>query len=392
MFLKKIFLFLVIMCLPVAAGARIVVGAEQTDRYLPMLEGKKVGVLANHTALVGDVHLVDTLLSLGVDVRLVFAPEHGFRGDADAGEHVATYTDRKTGVKVISIYGSNKVPKVSDVGSVDVVLFDIQDVGLRYYTYLSSMHYMMESCAEAGVPLVILDRPNPNGSYVDGPVLDMKYRSFVGMHPIPVAHGMTLGELAGMINGEGWLRDGLVCDVRVVPCAEYTRQAMYVLPVKPSPNLPNMRSIYLYPSLCVFEATPVSIGRGTDFPFQVYGRPNLKSDFRFTPRSSAGAKNPPQKDRECYGVDLRELPDDSTIIANGVDLSYLIDAYNALGMGDKFFTSMFEKLIGVGYVRRMIIEGHSAAEIKAMWTDDVADFKKKRRPYLIYCDSEKPVL
>lgn len=343
--------------------------------------------MANHTAMLGEDHLVDMLIASGIEVKTVFAPEHGFRGDADAGEYVANYKDKKTGVDVVSIYGSNKKPKVEDVAKLDVVLFDIQDVGLRYYTYLSSMHYMMESCAEAEVPLIILDRPNPNGSYVDGPILDMKYRSFVGMHPIPVVHGMTLGELAQMINGEGWLSNGLRCDLDIIPCSFYERTDKYTLPVKPSPNLPDMRSIYLYPSLCYFEATPLSLGRGTDFPFQTYGHPSLKGKgytFTFTPESRDGAKNPPLKDKLCYGVDLRTVPDNETVIANGVDLSYLVDAYKNTGLGDKFFTSFFENLIGVDYVRKMIKEGATAAEIKQRWSGDVEKFKEQRKPYLIY--------
>lgn len=372
-----------------AAHAGVVVGAEQTDAYLPLLWDKQVGILANHTAMVGQAHLVDTLLAHGIEVEMVFAPEHGFRGTADAGEHVGSYVDKKTGVSVVSIYGSNKKPKVEDIRKLDIVVFDIQDVGLRYYTYLSSMHYMMESCAEAGVPLLILDRPNPNGSYVDGPILDMKYKSFVGMHPIPVVHGMTLGELALMINDNGWLAGGQKCELHIVPCANYTRATRYELPVRPSPNLPNMRSIYLYPSLCVFEATPVSIGRGTDFPFQVYGSPTMKGDFSFTPAPNEGSKNPPQNGRKCNGRDLRKVPSDEKIIANGVDLSYLVAAYAQVKTGDKFFTSMFERLIGVDYVRKMVIAGNSAKEIRARWQGDVEDFKQQRRPYLIYSEPER---
>lgn len=368
-----------------ADGGGVTVGAQRTDIYMPHLAGKKVGILANHTALVDGVHLVDTLLALGVDVRTVFAPEHGFRGTADAGEHVATYKDEKTGIDVLSIYGSNKKPPVAEVRKLDAVVFDIQDVGLRYYTYLSSMHYMMESCAEAGVPMIVLDRPNPNGMYVDGPVLEMKNKSFVGMHPIPVVHGMTLGELARMINGEGWLAAGVKCDLTVVPCAGYTHRTRYELPVRPSPNLPNMRSIYLYSSLCFLEGTPVSVGRGTDFPFQVYGHPDMKNHaFTFTPRANDAAKNPPQKDKLCYGTDLRQLPSDEEVIAAGVDLSYVVDCYRTLGMGEKFFTRMFTLLTGVDYVREMIVAGKDAAQIKARWADDVEKFKEQRKPYLLY--------
>lgn len=360
-------------------------GAEQTELYLTQLWNKKVGIVANHTALVGSTHLVDMLIDLGIDIRMVFAPEHGFRGEADAGAHIKSYRDEKTGVEVVSIYGSNKKPDPKLIATLDIVLFDIQDVGLRYYTYLSSMHYAMESCAEAGVPFMVLDRPNPNGMYVDGPILEPKHRSFVGMHPIPTVHGMTLGELAQMINGKGWLKGGVKCELTVIPCADYTRQTRYQLPVKPSPNLPNMRSIYLYPSLCFMEGTQVSIGRGTEFPFQLYGHPKMKQgQFSFTPRTTAGATNPPQKDKLCWGVDLRHNPTDEKLIERGVDLSYTVAAYREVGGGKSFFLPIFKLLTGVDYVQQMIIDGYSAAEIEAMWRDDVEKFKVERKPYLIY--------
>ena len=359
-------------------------GAEQTERYLPLLEGKRVGILTNHTGTVGRTHLVDTLLSLGIDIRVVFAPEHGFRGDADAGESIGNYKDRKTGIDVLSVYGSNKRPQDSVMRKLDVLLFDIQDVGLRYYTYLSSMHYLMEACADNGKELIVLDRPNPNGFYVDGPMLEARHRSFVGMHPIPVVHGMTLGELARMIDGEGWLGDGKHCSLRVIPCANYTHRTRYELPVKPSPNLPNMRAVYLYPSLCFFEGTPVSLGRGTDFPFQAYGHPRMSGDFAFTPRSNAGAKNPPLKDRLCKGRDLRENPSNERIWQAGVDLGYVIEAYRMLDMGEKFFTPMFDKLTGASYVREMILRGEDADAIRERWRNDVNEFLKLRKPYLLY--------
>ena len=341
---KIILLFgLLLASLSAPAQDRIETGAEQTGRYLPLLEGRRVGIMTNHTGTVGRTHLVDTLRSLGVDIRVVFAPEHGFRGQADAGESVASYRDRKTGINVVSVYGSTKRPPDSIMQRLDVLLFDIQDVGLRYYTYLSSMHYLMEACAANGKQLIVLDRPNPNGFYVDGPVLEAKHRSFVGMHPIPVVHGMTLGELARMIDGEGWLRDGLRCKLTVIPCRGYTHRSRYRLPTAPSPNLPNMRAVYLYPSLCFFEGTPVSLGRGTDFPFQAYGHPELQGDFSFTPRSNAGAKNPPLKDKLCHGVDLRTSPSDERIWEREVDLGYVIDCYRQLNLGEKFFTPMFEQ-------------------------------------------------
>ena len=382
---KIILLFgLLLASLGAPAQDRIETGAEQTGRYLPLLEGRRVGIMTNHTGTVGRTHLVDTLRSLGVDIRVVFAPEHGFRGQADAGESVASYRDRKTGIDVVSVYGSTKRPPDSVMQRLDVLLFDIQDVGLRYYTYLSSMHYLMEACAANGKRLIVLDRPNPNGFYVDGPVLEAKHRSFVGMHPIPVVHGMTLGELARMIDGEGWLRDGLRCKLTVIPCRGYTHRSRYRLPTAPSPNLPNMRSVYLYPSLCFFEGTPVSLGRGTDFPFQAYGHPELQGDFSFTPRSNAGAKNPPLKDKLCHGVDLRTAPSDERIWERGVDLGYVIDCYRQLNLGEKFFTSMFDRLTGTDYVRQMILQGAGADRIKARWADDVERFKQTRKPYLLY--------
>ena len=382
---KIILLFgLLLASLGAPAQDRIETGAEQTGRYLPLLEGRRVGIMTNHTGTVGRTHLVDTLRSLGVDIRVVFAPEHGFRGQADAGESVASYRDRKTGIDVVSVYGSTKRPPDSIMQRLDVLLFDIQDVGLRYYTYLSSMHYLMEACAANGKRLIVLDRPNPNGFYVDGPVLEAKHRSFVGMHPIPVVHGMTLGELARMIDGEGWLRDGLRCKLTVIPCRGYTHRSRYRLPTAPSPNLPNMRAVYLYPSLCFFEGTPISLGRGTDFPFQAYGHPDLQGDFSFTPRSNAGAKNPPLKDKLCHGVDLRTSPSDERIWERGVDLGYVIDCYRQLNLGEKFFTPMFDRLTGTDYVRQMILQGAGADRIKARWADDVERFKQTRKPYLLY--------
>ncbi|MCD7970129.1 MAG: DUF1343 domain-containing protein [Alistipes sp.] len=367
--------------------SRPIPAAELMNDYLSVLRGYKVGIMCNHTAMVGDTHLVDTLLSHGIDIGLIIAPEHGFRGDADAGEHVKTYTDPATGIKVLSAYGSTRIPDPKEIAAVDVMLFDIQDVGLRFYTYLSSMHYLIESCAEAGVPLIILDRPNPNGMYVDGPTLDMKHKSFIGMHPIPVVHGMTLGELALFLYGEGAFREGLDYDFRVIPCKNYTRSTRYELPVKPSPNLPNMRSVYLYPSICFFEPTPVSLGRGTAFPFQVYGHPDMKGyDFTFTPGPREGAKDPLLNGRLCYGVDLRTWPSDDEVIAGGVDLSYVIDAYNALGRPANFFNNALERLAGVDYVREMIVAGCTADEIRAMWAEDVELFKEQRKPYLLYED------
>ena len=365
----------------------ILPGATDLEAYLPLLQGQRVSILSNQTGMITeDRHVLDTLLSLGINVVSIFSPEHGFRGTADAGELVSSSVDGPTGVPIRSLYdGKGGVPSDEAVSEFDVLVFDLQDVGCRFYTYNVTMGKMMGVCAQHGKKMIVLDRPNPIGFYVDGPILDMKYKSGVGYWPIPVCHGMTLGELALMINGEGWLPDGSVCDLTVVKCRNYTHQSHYVLPVKPSPNLPDMRSIYLYPSLCYFEATPVSLGRGTDAAFQMYGHPNMKGyTFSFTPRSVEGAKNPPQLDRECWGVDLRTEPCDEVVNEEGINLDYVIDAYCNLNLDDYFFRSFFELLIGRDYVRKMIKSGATAQEIKAMWADDVKAFKEQRKPYLLY--------
>lgn len=371
------------------SAQKIKVGAESIEEYLPMVQGKRVAVLSNQTGVIGNTHLVDTLIALKVNVVFIMSPEHGFRGDADAGEHVSSSVDKKTGIPIKSLYeGNTGKPSSELLNQIDVIIFDLQDVGVRFYTYLTTMARMMEACAENGKKMIVLDRPNPLGFYVDGPILDMKYKSGVGWLPIPVVHGMTFGELAGMINGEKWLSNGIQCDVSVIKCKNYTHASMYTLPVKPSPNLPEMRSIYLYPSMCYFEATPVSLGRGTDHPFQMYGHPNMKGyDFNFTPKSIPGAKNPPQLNRVCYGVDLTKEPSIEEINKKGINLEYLIDAYHNLNLDNFFFNSFFELLIGRDYVRKMIIAGNSATEIKSMWADDVAKFKEQRKPYLLYPDN-----
>ena len=367
-----------------AHAAKILTGDQRTELYLPLLEGKTVAIFTNHTGLAAGQHVVDLLLEKGVRLKAIFAPEHGFRGQADAGERVASEVDKATGLPIISLYTGRGQTLAELVAPYDVLLVDIQDVGLRFYTYYVSMLRLMEACAETGRRMMVLDRPNPNGFYVDGPLLDMKHKSGVGALPIPVVHGMTLAELALMANGEHWLKDGRQCLLTVIPCLGYTHQSRYRLPVKPSPNLPNMKAVYLYPSTCYFEGTHVSLGRGTDFPFQAFGHPDMKGyKFSFTPRSVAGAKHPPLQDRLCHGRDLRKLSD-KKIWQGGLNLEYLIEAYRALGGGDQFFTRFFELLIGVDYVRPMIVAGKSAAEIKAMWQADVEQFKRQRRPYLLY--------
>ena len=383
-----IVLFALICCLPIsAADSGIVLGAERTEIYLPMLKGKRVALFSNHTGIANGRHTADVLLSNGVDLRNLLSPEHGFRGTADAGEHVASGVDEPTGLPVVSLYGKGaKAALTRAIDAVDVVVVDIQDVGLRFYTYYCTMVDIMNEAAAKGKEVIIFDRPNPNGMYVDGPILDMKYSSGVGRLPIPVVHGLTLGEMARMANGEGWLKEGRKAKLTVIPCLGYTHATRYMLPVAPSPNLKSMLAVYLYPSLCYFEATPVSLGRGTEHPFEIYGHPDMKGrNFTFIPRSVPGAKNPPQLGKECRGVDLSTMPE-SMAIEQGINLEYLIDAYRDLGMGDKFFRPFFELLIGNGEIRGMIEQGRSAAEIKATWAADVEKFKRQRRPYLLYSE------
>ena len=370
-------------CQAAELSEKITVGAERTEEYITKLSCQRVAVLANHTAMVGDKHLVDMLIANRVNLVGIFSPEHGFRGKADAGEHVNSSVDEQTGVPIWSLYDGNaKRPSDERMRAFDILLVDIQDVGLRFYTYYISMIRMIDACADFGRKVIILDRPNPNGMYVDGPILDVaKYKSGVGALPIPVVHGLTMGEIALMAQGEGWSKK---CDVEVVPCAGYTHQSRYVLPIAPSPNLPTQHSIYLYPSTCLFEGTVCSLGRGTEAPFEMYGHPSYQGgEFEFTPRSVAGAKNPPLKDQKCRGVDLRGVEDEA-IIAAGFNLEYVIDAYRNLNMGEKFFTRMFLLLTGVDYIKEMIVAGHSAEEIRARWQGDVAKFKEQRRKYLLY--------
>lgn len=372
---------------PEKAADEVTVGAARTAEYLPQLRGKRVALFSNHTGMVGDRHTLDILIDSGINVVNIFSPEHGFRGTADAGEHVGSSVDEPTGVPIASLYdGKKRGPSQEVMDGLDVIVVDIQDVGLRYYTYYCTMVDLMNAAAANGKEVLVLDRPNPNGMYVDGPILDMKYASGVGRLPIPVVHGMTLAELALMANGEGWLKDGAKAKLSVVPCEGYTHATRYRLPIAPSPNLRTMRAIYLYPSTCYFEATPVSLGRGTDMPFEVYGHPDMKGrDFEFTPRSVPGAKNPPQLDNLCHGVDLRAVSEEEAI-AQGINLAYVIDAYRDLGMGDKFFRNFFELLIGRGDIRAMIEDGKSAEEIKATWAPDVERFREQRRPYLLYAE------
>ena len=361
----------------------VIVGAQDTAAYMPLLRDRRVAVLANHTAMYdAERHIVDVMHAEGINVVGIFAPEHGFRGSVEAGAKIEDGIDAKTGIRILSLYNGNTQRPTDDVmRSFDVLVVDMQDVGLRFYTYYISMLRMVDACADFGCEVVVLDRPNPNGHYVDGPILDMKYKSGVGWLPIPVVHGMTMGEIATMAIGEGWAKPA---KLTVVKCQNYDHTTHYDLPIAPSPNLPTQHSIYLYPTTCLFEGTVLSMGRGTEAPFEIYGHPDLTGyDFEFTPTPNAGSAEPPHMGKRCYGRDLRDIANEE-IWGEGIDLSYIIEAYHNLAIKEKFFKPMFEKLIGVSYVREMIMEGRTAEEIEAMWREDVEKFKEQRRKYLIY--------
>ncbi len=367
----------------------LLTAAERPGAYLPLLYGKTVAVVANQTSMVKDEHLVDYLQRSKVNVLKVFAPEHGFRGTASAGETVLDGKDAKSGLPVISLYGSHKKPTTADLQGVQVVLFDIQDVGARFYTYISTMSYVMEACAENNIKMIVLDRPNPHGYYVDGPVLQKGFESFVGMHPVPVIHGMTMGEYAQMVNGEGWLKNQVQCNLEVVRCQDYDHYTEYNLPVKPSPNLPNSEAVALYPSLCFFEGTNVSVGRGTEFPFQVIGAPYFKEGtFEFIPREKEGAKSPKYEGVKCTGFDLREF---ARFYMDGLGelyLFWLVEAYRMAPEPSQFFTGFFNTLAGTDVLRKQIEAGKSADEIRASWQADLESFKRIRKKYLLYPDFE----
>ena len=401
-FLKSTFLFVLIMAsacgnissenAPVDHNAAeisqqaIKVGAARVEKYLPLLQNKKIGIIGNQTSIIptekGRVHLVDSLLKLNVNIQKVFAPEHGFRGTADAGEVVKDGLDTKTGLPVISLYGSNKKPSAEQLKGLDLLVFDIQDVGARFYTYISTLHYVMEAAAENDIPLLILDRPNPNGHYIDGPILEPEHHSFVGMHPVPVVHGMTIGEYAQMINGQKWLKNGIQADLQVIKMENYDHDLEYELPVKPSPNLPNAKAINLYPSLCFFEGTNVNAGRGTDKQFQVFGSPFLpkeKYDYSYTPKSNEGAKSPKHLGKTCYGKDLSKMP-----FLSSINLEWLINAYHNTSQKSDFFNSFFTKLAGTEKLQQQIESGMSAEEIRASWKPGLQKFAKVREKYLLY--------
>lgn len=367
----------------------IQVAAERLDLYLPSLKNKRLALLVNHTSMVGNRHLVDVLLERGMQIQKIFAPEHGFRGQADAGAVLKDGRDAQTGLPIVSLYGRNKQPSAEQLADVDVVIFDIQDVGARFYTYISSMTYMMQACAENDKTLLILDRPNPNGHYIAGPILDTaQYRSFVGLHPVPIVHGMTVAEYARMVNGEYWLRDSLQCRLRYIPCKNYSHKDFYELPVRPSPNLPNMRSIYLYPSICLFEASTVSVGRGTLQQFQVLGHPDFPdTSFAFTPIPRAGASRPKHQDQRCYGWDLSALPIRS-LQRRGLDWSWLFDFYQKLPASSDFFLrgKGFERLGGTEALREALLEGKDWRKLRKSWQSDLWAFQKVRKKYLLYED------
>ncbi|MFH1119714.1 MAG: DUF1343 domain-containing protein [Bacteroidota bacterium] len=361
--------------------------AERTRHYFGKLENKCIGVVANQTSMIGQTHLVDSLLSAGINVVRVFTPEHGFRGQAEAGEHVDNNTDDMTGLPLVSLYGDHRKPTAEDLSGIDLIVFDLQDVGARFYTYISTLSLVMEACAENNVSLLVLDRPNPNGFYIDGPVLEPGFNSFVGMHPVPVVHGLTLAEYARMVNGEHWLKDSIRCDLDWVEVSGYNHRKFYRLPVRPSPNLPDMESVYLYPSLCFFEGTPVSVGRGTDHPFSIIGFPGFTGgDIVFTPESRAGASlNPLYKDIECSGFNLGS---EAASLQNnpGIRLKWLLEMYRACSEKEKFFTSFFSKLAGTDQLRRQIEAGLSEDEIRASWQQGLSDFQEIRHQYLLYND------
>lgn len=383
---KSTFLFWLTMVSFTSASCQkqITISAANVDAYIPLLKQKKVGIVAHQASVISSVkntiHLVDMLKKSGISIKKVFAPEHGFRGTADAGEKVENRIDSKTQLPIISLYGKNRKPNKEQLKGIEIIVFDLQDVGVRFYTYLSTLHNVMEACAENNIPLIVLDRPNPNAHYIDGPVLNLEHKSFVGMHPVPIVYGMTIGEYAQMINGEKWLANSIKCDLTVIPLQNYTHQTTYELKVRPSPNLPNKQSVALYPSLCLLEPTRVSIGRGTDLQFQVYGHPGFpKTEFSYIPKSNFGSKNPKHKGQICYGENLTTVNPPSRI-----ELKWLLNAYSNFSEKDSFFLKGFERISGVSNLKNQLIEGASEKTIRDSWTDGLNEFKKTRIKYLLY--------
>ena len=363
-----------------------IVGASRLELYLPLLEGKNVAVVANQTSIFNNTHLIDTLINNNISLKTIFTPEHGFRGSADEGASINNSIDEKTQLPIISLYGKNKKPTSEQLNDIDILLFDLQDVGTRFYTYISTMTYVMESAAENNIPVIVLDRPNPNGFYIDGPVLEKENTSFVGLHQVPVVYGLTIGEYAQMVNGEYWMKDSLQCELTVIPLGNYKRNNIYRLSVKPSPNLPNWESVYLYPSLCFFEGTTVSVGRGTESPFQVYGHPMIQSEHSFTPKQAAGRNKPLHCDTECYGENLRQYAIDYKENEDRLNLNWLINAYNQLKDNGNFFNNFFVKLSGTKELQQQIENGLSEDEIRKSWQEEIKNYKKIRAKYLLYKD------
>ena len=382
---KNTFLLFVSLLIFFNCSSQIKTGSERLEEYLPLLKNKNVGVVAhNASRLNSDLnkHLVDILIENKINIESIFAPEHGYYSNLDNGDLLEDDNEKLTGIKIISLYGKTKKPLPKHLEDIDIILFDIQDVGARFYTFISTLHYVMEACAEENIPIIILDRPNPNGHYVDGPVLDLKYKTFVGMHPVPIVHGMTIGEYAKMINGEGWLKNNIKCDLKVIANRNYTHKSKYILPIRPSPNLPNNQAIYLYPSLCLLEPTSISVGRGTEKQFQIYGHPNFpKSNFQFKPKANFGSKNPKWKNQICYGVTLEKIE-----VPNKIELSWLIDAYNKIQRNEIFFKDSFERIAGNDVLREQIINKVSEVEIRKSWRVKLEKFKIIRKKYLLYTD------
>jgi uncharacterized protein YbbC (DUF1343 family) len=375
----------------VKTSADLQTGADQTEKYIPLLKGRSVALVANQTSMIGKKNLADTLLALKITIKKIFFPEHGFRGNEDNGEVLKSYKDKKTGLTCISLYGKeNKKPKAADLKDVDIVVFDLQDVGVRFYTYISTLHYVMEACAENKKKLIILDRPDPNGYYVDGPIMEEKYRSFVGLHPVPIVHGMTIGEYAQMIDGEGWLNNKIKCDLQVIPCQKYSHSDYYELPVKPSPNLPDMASVYLYPSLCLFEGTMVSVGRGTDKPFECFGYPNMpNATYTFTPHPVKGASaDPPYNGKECRGYDVSVYGNMYMKYSRQLYLYWIIKTYQSAPDKANFFNPYFLNLTGTDELEQQIKDGKSEEEIHKSWEPGLKKFKEIRKKYLLYKDFE----
>jgi|TARA_B110000114_G_scaffold75907_1_gene80368 uncharacterized protein YbbC (DUF1343 family) len=376
--IKQNIIILILLSCFGANAQELVLGAEKINEIINSINNKNVAIVANQTSVVKNTHLVDTLTSLNQNIMLIFSPEHGFRGEADAGENIKDGVDTQTGIPILSLHGKHKKPTKESLENIDIIIFDIQDVGARFYTYISTLHYILEAASEQGIQVIVLDRPNPNGHYIDGPILEEKYKSFVGKHPIPIVHGMTIGEYAKMIIGEKWIEQN--CNLKIIKMENYNRENIYDLPIKPSPNLPNKKAINLYPSLCLFERTTISIGRGTDYPFQHFGAPFLENNYSFTPVSGEGSKYPKHENKICFGIDLRFQKK----ILNSINLDWIIECYNKSSEKENFFTLNFDKLAGTDKLRLKIISGMSGEKISETWKEGLVEFQKIREKYLLY--------